>query len=255
MQKYNQYDTSLPHYQWWMALTMPQFITDPNFIHYLNLNLVSEDYGKEEWLDGFEESWGITDRPSWIEMISRLIKGEVHGDSLAYELELIHFIAPHQWQEYRNDIEDEKQQVECQFAEIVHYHCGLGGIRAWDYTRAGFLIRSAYHCDIISAEEACFLLNITAQQAQYYFKNWQQYLNSANLGRSYWVFGNQTRRAELGDWGEQLLDRGFDQKYEEFHRNLAPHQHYLDNLDWHTPLPELAMPASLSEFFNREDAA
>ncbi|AUI85505.1 hypothetical protein BS333_03405 [Vibrio azureus] len=255
MQDYYQYDASFPHCRWWMTLTIPlsMYFQESRSRHLDFNQIIVKGINKEDCLSTIEAWWGITDRTSWIEMIIKLIKGKVHGDELLQELELIHFIYPSQWQEYMNDIDNKQGLVDCQFAEVVYHHCGIGGIRAWDFARAVHLIRYAYTCNLITESETCFLLNQNANQAQYHFKSWRQYSISCNLGRSYWKFTHtEADSAGFSDACQNLLNRGIGYEYENFCQDLKAHQCYFDTLDWQTPLPQLAMPTSLSVFFNEE---
>ncbi|BDM63433.1 hypothetical protein NFHSH190041_08850 [Shewanella sp. NFH-SH190041] len=255
MQKYNQFDTSLPHCQWWMALTTSQSIVDDDVYDFMALGLRKDHPDKADWLNDLNNGWGISSREEFLHTIMRLIHAEVHGDSLLSELDFIHFAGSDQWQEYIDDQQDDKIRTTAQFADLLYHHCGLGGIRAWDYSRAGYLIRACYFCEQLTHDETCFLLNLTAQRAQYFYHSWEQYLAASILGRNYWLFGNKTRQGPLENWGDKLLNQGLGYEYDEFYQDLLPYQPLFNQLDWHTPLPELAVPISLSELFNQEDAA
>lgn len=255
MQNQYLYDQSLSHCQWWMALSAPHTITNANIYDFFSLGLRKDNPDIEEWQQGLQNGWGIEDRADFLVMIMRLIKGEIHGEELMTELDLKHFASPSQWHSFIRNITDDIELTRAQFVDILYHHCGIGGLKGWDYTRAGFLIRAGYYCEHFSQDEACYMLNLAARQAQRHYSNWQQYLKCGILGRNFWLFNNKTRSGKLADWGYKLLNRGIDYEYDTYYRDLAPYQEFFRQLDWHTPLPDLTMPESLSTLLMPRRAA
>nr|WP_159063701.1 DUF1266 domain-containing protein [Thaumasiovibrio occultus] len=244
-------DLSVPHCRWWLAVTAPfsswRSCCDWDHLH------ICHSTSKEEHLEGLDESWGITSRKELHHMIRRLAHGEVHADGDDHSFDRFLCSAPAQWRDFLASAKDEEQFNVRKFHEMTIRLVGRVGFMAFDHARATALVRWGHQLDWVTDEELAFLLSYVAHEVQRHYLNWDQYLHSYALGRSWWVYTiNESQTAE------KLLNGGNDQGSISYRRYLNAFKSDTmpdyENLPFNMPLPHLDVPESLIKLFESDES-
>lgn len=137
------------------------------------------EYQKEN----IEESWGIDDRNSLLEMLENLFEGHAYISYNGLYLEM----KADKMENAGNEDVDDYQTTINSLLEI-----GMPGeeiaecpsIMAWDIERLAYLSRVGAHVGYITQDEAWEWLKKAAQKTKEEFKDWREYAVSMVMGRA-----------------------------------------------------------------------
>ncbi|WP_249199205.1 DUF1266 domain-containing protein [Photobacterium sp. GJ3] len=243
------FDLSLPHCQWWLAITSPQICYNREHYDYDMPGMRTSEAGLAEWAKNISESWGIETRRDWHQMIHQLAMAEVHGNVWRSEFSRRACMTNQAWLQRIDATKSEVAQGELRFVDAVFRHVGVAGFKAWDYCRASFLTRAGYAIGKVTQEEFAFLLNYLSRQIQRDYLSWEQYLQSFIFGRAYWEYMNDEDEDEVNI--PYLLSNGFGIGYSQFF-NLIDNDPDIPipALAWDVRLPDIQVPESLNALLN-----
>ena len=244
---YNPHD---PHVRWWMSLTAPQIFGAPDYfdIWLPGMKRRSAPDTNEEWKQDVQGGWGLQEDDDWFTTIQDLSLGNMHGQSWGYLFRERALATATEWHDRQQSVNPIIAN-ELEFVDMVYRHVGTAGFRAWDYSRGGFVVRAGYHVGVISEEEWAFFLNYMSHEAQDWFSSWDEYCKSYLFGYNYWSYINNK---ESGiDSTDRLLGSGTPQDYGTLFNHLADGSLPLNDIAWDTQLPDIPMPQSLQDRFQR----
>lgn len=246
------FDFSLPHCQWWLAITAPQISYNRGEYDYDLPTLKRDAHDLEAWGKSFADSWGIETRREWHQMIHRLAMGEVHGDVWEGEFGRRACMSANEWQQRIDSVQNEVAKAEMQYLDAAYRHVGIAGFKAWDFCRGSFLTRAGFSAGKVTQEEFAFLLNYFCLQIQKHFSSWEQYSQSFILGRNYWEYIND--QDEDIDNVKYLLNNGFYIGFSNFFQSLEQDKDCpIPALEWNTTLPVVPQPESLRALLSEEE--
>ncbi|NAW64283.1 DUF1266 domain-containing protein [Photobacterium halotolerans] len=246
------FDTSLPHCQWWLAITSPQICYSRDLYDYHIPGMRKTDDDLEAWGRSITDSWGIENRRDWHQVIHQLAMAEVHGKIWMSEFSRRACMTSSGWEQRIADADDEVAQGEMRFLDVVYRHVGQVGFKAWDYCRGSFLTRAGYVLGMVTQEEFAFLLNYFSQQIQKQFSGWEQYQHSFIFGRSYWEYINDQDDDQVNI--PYLLNSGFSIGYSQFFNLIENDPDIpIPALNWHTELPDIRIPETLRSLLNEKE--
>ncbi|OCG21108.1 hypothetical protein A9G11_09235 [Gilliamella sp. wkB108] len=188
-----------------------------------------------------DDDWGIDSRESLFECVFRMIDAG-HAPALSQYYFLYDRLPQYKWLEYSQSKTD-FQKVLLEMVEQTFTECGVGGIRAWDYSRMGYILRNGITNKYITEQEALWILYRMALRSQYYYKTWQQYFAGHFFGYFYW----KTLRDEPSlDVLRYNLSRAYQmQSMTELQTDAnSP----CNRLPWFIDIEELEKPESLMEY-------
>ncbi|OCG00451.1 DUF1266 domain-containing protein [Gilliamella sp. wkB112] len=147
------------------SYTSPFFFPDRDFV---NMN----------------DDWGIDSRESLLEMVFNMVDNG-HATALTPYYFMYDRLPEYKWLEYCQSQTD-YQKVLLKMAEQTFSECGVGGIRAWDYARMGYILRNGTTNKYITEQEALWIFSRIASRSQYYYKSWKHYFSGWLVGYQYW---------------------------------------------------------------------
>ncbi|NWB56421.1 DUF1266 domain-containing protein [Pseudomonas sp. F8002] len=190
-------------------------------------------------LDG---SWGINDRDQLFGMLSLADNGHARHLNEAY-----HQWArclPSEWSRLRQDL-GQREFALYEFASRTFGVCGVGGIRAWDLGRMGFLLRCGLRNQWIDLSESLWLHSRLALRARHHYDNWDTYLNGFLAGYTFW----KCERLPAEQLHRALALQTACESTQLVVRTLAKAAaSLLEPLPWDLPLDPLPRPDSLGVF-------
>lgn len=244
-----QFDATLPHCQWWLAITAAQVSYNRDFLHYAKPGMIADDTDPQEWIKSVGNSWNFSDRDGLLLTIRNAITANIHGDTWLNQFASRACMTEREWQAQVNSASNEVSQGEMQFLNAAFLHVGTSGFRGWDYSRGSFLVRAGYSAGWLSDEEFAYLLNLLSIQIQHYFSGWDQYLQSFIYGRTYWQYMQDNDAPE--DSVIYLTSAGFGLGILDFFQQLEDDPECpLPHLCWDVSLPRLEIPSSIANLFN-----
>ncbi|CZF84319.1 DUF1266 domain-containing protein [Grimontia marina] len=248
----NNFDPSLPHCQWWLAITSPQISYNRGDYDYDLPTLKRDLDDPVEWGKNFIDWWGIDTRREWHEMIHRLAMAEVHGDVWAGEFGRRACMSANEWQQRIDRVQNPVAKAEMSYLDAAYRHVGVAGFKGWDFCRGSFLTRAGFCAGKVTQEEFAFLLNYFSRQIQAHFSSWEQYTQSFVFGRNYWEYMND--QDEDSDNISYLLNNGFYVGFSSFYQCLEEDTDCpIPALDWNVELPNIRQPESLRAILSDEE--
>jgi hypothetical protein len=246
------FDPTLPHCQWWLAITAPQISYNQPSLTYRSIGMRTDDRSPDEWIQEIGKSWNFNHRRGLHQVIHSLAMGQIDGQIWQEEFAQRACCTPHEWDNRIQMAPNGIAQGEMRYLDAVYRHVGTAGFRGWDFCRGSFMARAGYHAGWVTIVELTFLLNFFSTQIQRYFDSWQQYLQSFIFGRTYSRYLSDADSDEVNL--PYLLGNGFDLGISTFFHQIENDQRCpIFSLPWQTPLPQLSAPESLQQLLSSDE--
>ncbi|UAK73348.1 DUF1266 domain-containing protein [Aeromonas enteropelogenes] len=238
-----------PHERWWLTLSSPQIGFQTELRDYLKPTSLIDGIPED---DDVGEGWGISDRLGLHRQIIRLANGNTHGGWFYQDYCRFFCQLPSQWQAIRDSQTSPKYQAQLDFVAETAPYIGSGGIHAWDYGRAAFLVREGLRLGWVSDEEFAFIHNYLSHQARRHYNSWLQYTQAWYAGRSIWLLSleeddtPEVAAALLTGWiAKDTRNR--------FRNTLNDTRNPIHGQGWHdVALPDIEAPESLTKLLDND---
>lgn len=238
---------SLPHYHWWLALASPM-VRNSKCCDWLHIPIcrVNTIEDRKKVLDDW---WGTNTREELLQVIQKLALGEIHANGDGISFDRCECSTPSEWESYLESTGNEELLHTRKFHEVSLRILGRARFLGFDYVRATTLIRWGHFIEWISDEELAFLLSFVANNVQQGFDNWNQYLNSYILGRSWWAYtaDDSEKAGSLLAKGNTTNNLNYQQYFSAMQSEGLPN---FDDIPFYTKLPVLSAPDSLLRALN-----
>ncbi|OCG06974.1 hypothetical protein A9G13_08280 [Gilliamella sp. wkB178] len=197
-------------------------------------------FPEDEFVD-MSKDWGISSRENLFDRVFGMID-DGHATALSHYYFMYDRLPEYKWLAYCQS-QNDYQNVLLTLVEQTFSECGVGGIRAWDYARMGYILRNGITNKYITEQEALWIFSRMALRSQYYYKTWKQYFAGWFVGYHYWK--------TLGD-NQNLEILGY-----ELSKSSRTHIMSILNTDedspcnrlpWFIDIEELEKPESLMEY-------
>lgn len=163
-------------------LAIGSFLINMNDEPFRTLELMGD---KEDFVESMEESWGIEDRESAMEMIESLLNGrsynKVNATFTAIKSGNFDDLDEDELEDYQDTVEALHDSLGLTLKDINKCPSTIG----WDIERVGHLARVCSHIGYITQDEAWQYLVRAGKLTKEHFTNWMDYAVSISMGRAF----------------------------------------------------------------------